>query len=93
MQRHCTQCGHALTARDLAWEESQGMEAERRALGLEGVKFRYYICPVCDHADIFVHVLPLPDESWEDFQQRRDELEQTVQQLPRENVEVVLVAS
>ncbi len=90
MQRQCTQCHRPFTARDLAREESRGMEAERKSLGLQGVLFRYYNCPQCGHADIFVDLRPLPGEAPEDFRQRRDELEATVRQLQGERVEVVL---
>ena len=45
MQRRCTNCARVFTGRDLAKQLTQGMEAERKALGLEGVLFRYYDCP------------------------------------------------
>ncbi len=92
MQGHCPRCGRILTAKDLAREESQGMEAERRALGLEGVKFRYYVCSACHQAEILVRVLRLPGEPGERFERRREELEQAVQQVPSRDVEVILVA-
>jgi hypothetical protein len=75
---------------DLAREESRGMEAERKGLGLEGVLFRYYGCPACGGADIFVDVRPLPGEAPDDFRRRRADLEATVQQLHAEWVDVVL---
>jgi hypothetical protein len=67
------------------------MEAERKALGLEGVLFRYYTCSGCGNADIFVDVLPLPEESEEQFRVRRDELEAAIRQLHGAEVAVVLV--
>jgi hypothetical protein len=45
MMRECTQCHRPFTAVDLAKEESEGMEAERKARGLEGLMFQYYTCP------------------------------------------------
>ena len=91
MQRHCTNCERAFTAKDLAREVSKGMEAERKALGLEGVLFRYYVCSACGHGDIFVDIHPLDGESGADFRRRRDELESAVRQLHGDGVEVVLV--
>jgi hypothetical protein len=91
MMRACTCCRKAFVPRELLREESKGMEAERKALGLEGVLFRYYACSACGHADIFVDVLPLEGETDEAFRQRRDELETAVRQLHGEGVEVVLV--
>lgn len=66
------------------------MEAERKALGLVGVLFRYYGCPACGQADIFVDINPLPGEDGEAFLQRRQALEQAVRGLEGEQVEVVL---
>jgi hypothetical protein len=66
------------------------MEAERRRLGLGGVLFRYYSCPACAHADIFVDVSHLPDEMPEDFCRRRQDLAELVQGLRGEQVEIVL---
>jgi hypothetical protein len=71
-------------AGDLARDESKGMEAERRAAGLSGVRFLYYACPACGAADIFVDILPLDGESAEDFNRRRDEMEQVVRRLHAE---------
>jgi hypothetical protein len=67
------------------------MEAERKALGLEGVLFRYYTCSACGYADIFVDIHPLAGESEEAFQKRRADLERASHQLHGERVEVVLV--
>lgn len=67
------------------------MEAERKALGLEGVLFRYYTCSACGYADIFMDIHPLQGESEEAFQKRRADLESAVRQLHGERVEVVLM--
>lgn len=92
MHRECTSCGRPFTPRDLARQESRGMEAERRALGLQGIAFRYYMCPACDWADIFIDVARLAGESPEAFHGRRGELEAAVRQLHAERVDVVLMS-
>ena len=56
MMRECSQCRKPYAAQDFVKEESKGMESHRRALGLEGVRFLYYACRGCGHADIFVDV-------------------------------------
>jgi len=90
MMRECSQCRRPYTARDFVNEESKGMESERRALGLEGVRFLYYACPDCEHADIFVDVRPLEGERDEDYRARRDELEAAVRQLHSEEIGITL---
>jgi hypothetical protein len=65
------------------------MAADRKALGLEGVLFRYYTCPACGQADIFVDLGLLPGERQEDVLRRRA-LEEAVRGLRGEQVEVVL---
>ncbi len=90
MQRHCTHCDRPFTAQDIAKDVSKGMEAERKALGLQGVLFRYYSCPACGQDDIFVDVSPLPGESPDDFLRRRQELEVAARGLHTELVDVVL---
>jgi hypothetical protein len=90
MHRNCTNCQRSFTAKDLARELTKGMEAERKALGLEGVLFRYYDCPACGHADIFVDVARLPDECEEDYVRRRRALEEAIRGLHAQQVEVVL---
>jgi hypothetical protein len=88
--RECSHCHQLLTRYELAREESDGMEAERKALGLQGVRFLYYNCSHCGYADIFVDVHPVPDEPVETFLQRREELESIVRQLHADYVEVVV---
>ena len=90
MMRECTQCHRPYTPQDLAREESKGMEAERKARGLEGLLFRYYTCPACNRADIFIVLAPLEGESPESFQLRRDALEAQVAELHAEHVAVVV---
>jgi hypothetical protein len=90
MHRECTHCHRPFTPHDLAREESKGMEAERKALGLQGVLFRYYNCPECRNADIFVDVRPLNEETPEDFHRRRADLEAAVKQLDADQVAVVV---
>jgi hypothetical protein len=72
-------------------EASRELEAERKALHLEGFVFRCYDCAECGTADIFVDVLPLEGEADEDFRARRDELESMIGRLDREGTDVVLV--
>jgi hypothetical protein len=91
MQRKCSHCHKDFTTQELAREESKGMEAERKALGLEGVLFRYYTCSACGGADIFVDIHPLAGETDRAFRRRRDELEAAVRQVHGEGVEAVLV--
>ena len=90
MLRECTQCHRPYAPQDLAKEESKGMEAERKAHGLEGLLFRYYTCPACNRADIFVVLSSVEGETAEDFQHRRDALETAVAELHAESVAVVL---
>ena len=92
MIRKCSHCGKEFTPLELSREDSKGLEAERKALGLEGVLFRYYSCVACGQADIFVDICPLDGEFEEDFRQRQKELEAAVQQLEGEGVEVVVSA-
>ncbi|HVK10148.1 MAG TPA: hypothetical protein VM597_15375 [Gemmataceae bacterium] len=81
MDRECTRCRRPFVAADLCRDESKGMEAERKAAGLAGVRFLYYHCPGCDTDDIFVDVLPLEGETTDDYLRRRDALEATVREL------------
>jgi hypothetical protein len=92
MHRSCTSCDRPFTGVDLAREVTKGMEAERKALGLGGVFFRYYECPACGQSDIFVDLRPLLGERPDEFQNRRRQLEATVRELHPEQVEVVLTA-
>jgi hypothetical protein len=80
MKRDCTQCGRTYASDDLARAESRNMEADRKAAGLEGVRFLYYKCQ-CGTADIFVDILPLADEFVEDFEARRAAMEEAVRRL------------
>jgi len=91
MRRECTGCHRPFAPGDLARGESRQMEAERRAAGLEGVRFLYYSCPQCGTNDIFVDVLSRPGESPDDFDARRREMEEVASGLPRDVAEVVVV--
>jgi hypothetical protein len=90
MLRECAHCGRAFTPKDLLKEDSKNMEADRKALGLVGVRFLYYRCPECNFADIFVDIHALPDETPEAFSRRRRELEDTVKQISATNCEVIV---
>ncbi len=92
MLRKCSHCDKGFTPKDLSREDSKGLEAERKALGLEGVLFRYYTCSACGQADIFVDILPLEGEFEEDFRRRQEELEGSLQKLEGDGVKVVVRA-
>jgi hypothetical protein len=89
MKRVCTRCQRHFTPEDLSRAESRGMEAERKARGLEGVRFVYYHCP-CGTNDIFVDILPRPDEMREDFERRRAEMEALVRKMHGGNADAVV---
>jgi predicted nucleic-acid-binding Zn-ribbon protein len=88
--RECSHCHKPLTPQELVKEASKGMEMERKALGLEGVRFLYYTCLGCGYADIFVDVHAIEGEPAEQFQRRRQELDAAVRQLHAERVEVIV---
>jgi len=90
MKRECGKCGRAYFPDDLARGESKGMEAERKAAGLEGVRFLYYQCP-CGGADVFVDVLPRDDELAEDYERRRAAMEEAVRRVHAQGVTAQVV--
>lgn len=90
MRRECTNCSRPFGRSDFVKDETKHMEAERRALGLEGVRFLYYRCPVCSCEDVFLDLIPLDGETEEQFSARRKSLEGRVQRLHGRDVEVVL---
>lgn len=92
MMRTCSHCDKAFTPKELSREDSKGLEAERKTMGLQGVLFRYYTCSACGQADIFVDILPLAGEFEEDFRRRQEELETTIQELEGDGVKVVVRA-
>ena len=90
MHRECSKCGRAFEPADLVRDESRHMEADRKAAGLEGVRFLYYRCP-CGIADVFVDVLPRDDELIEDFDRRVAAMTEAVRRLPADGVEAQVV--
>src|SRR5262245_19991540 len=90
MMRLCPTCHRQFTPQDFYKEESRGMESERRALGLEGVRFLYYHCPECQVDDIFIDLHPLENESAQALEQRRIELEAAVRSVRSRDVVVVI---
>jgi hypothetical protein len=90
MNRTCTRCTRPFAASDLVKSESKGMEAERKAAGLEGVRFLYYHCPACGVNDIFVDILPLAGEAPEDYRVRRENMETAVRTLHAAGVDYVV---
>ena len=91
MSRECTHCSRPFARDDMRREESQNMEVQRKAAGLEGVRFLYFHCPACGMDDIFVAILPLETEFVEDFEARRDVMEKVVRALHADGVEAVVV--
>lgn len=91
MQRLCTACGCEFRPRDLLKEESKGMERDRKALGLEGVLFRFYHCPRCAHRDLFLDIHPLEGETEEAFRLRRASLEEAARSAARDDAIGVLL--
>jgi hypothetical protein len=89
MLRECSKCHQPFAAKDLAKEESKGMEGERKAQGMHGVRFLYYTCSHCCQADIFVDILQMDRESAEDFKIRKDTLQDHLKQLHGDHAEVV----
>jgi len=67
------------------------MLAQRKAAGLEGVRFLYYHCAGCGMNDIFVDVVPLESEQDEDYRTRRDAMEDVVRGLHADGVDAVVV--
>ena len=92
MQRDCTRCRHPFAIADLSREETGNMEAQRRAAGLEGIKFLYFHCPACGMDDIFVAIVPLDTEFAEDYEARRETMEKVVRGLHSESIDVVVVS-
>jgi hypothetical protein len=90
MTRECEHCRRPFTPADFVKEESEHMEADRKALGLEGVRFRYYRCPGCGHDAIFLDLLHRDGETDADFQKRRGELEAAVREVHARQVDVIL---
>ena len=91
MHRECSRCHRAFVAADLSRAESRNMEAERKAAGVEGVRFLYYHCSGCGADDIFVDILPRDGESAEGYAARRAEMEAVVRTLHTEGVVAVVV--
>jgi len=91
MSRECTRCRRPFAVADLSREETVNLEAQRKATGLEGVKFMYFHCPTCGMDDIFVAILPRETEFAEDYEARRDAMEKLVRGLHADNVEAVVV--
>jgi MoaA/NifB/PqqE/SkfB family radical SAM enzyme len=90
MMRQCEHCHRPFTPADFVKEESKNMEADRKALGLEGTRFLYYACPGCGRDTIFLDILRREGESEEDFTRRTGELEAAVGRVHAEEVRVML---
>src|SRR4051812_49421609 len=91
MLRQCTGCGRLFGPPDLARDVSRGMESERKAAGLVGVRFLYYRCPTCHTEDIFIDILPREGESPEDYATRHAAMLTAARGLQTEKTDVVVV--
>ena len=91
MRRECTRCKRPFVPADLRRHESKNMLAERKAAGLDGVRFLYYHCSECGMNDIFVDIVPRESESSEDYEARRDTMETVVRGLHADGVDAVVV--
>ena len=92
MDRTCTRCHRPFGAGDLVRSVSKGMEADRKAAGLEGICLLDYRCPECRTDSIFVDILPRDGEEVEQYLERMREMEQLVRGLHAERVDAVTVA-
>jgi hypothetical protein len=91
MHRECTRCKRPFAPADLRRDESKNMLAERKAAGLDGVRFLYYHCSECGMNDIFVDIVPRESESAEDYEARRDTMETVVRGIHADGVDAVVV--
>jgi hypothetical protein len=89
--RACVSCQRRLGPEDLLDSESQRMEAARVSLGLGGVCFRYFTCPQCGHDHVFLEIGPLPGESRQDLEGRKEDLTHAVQRVRALRTTVLLV--
>ena len=78
MSRDCPRCSLPLAPTDLVREDTTGMEAERAAAGLEGIRFLYFRCSHCTADTILVGIIPGDGEFVEDYEARRAGLEEVV---------------
>jgi hypothetical protein len=90
MRRTCTRCGRPFEAGDLVKDQSRQMEADRKAAGLDGVRFVTYRCP-CGTEEVFIDVLPRDDELAEDFDRRRVAMEEAARRVRETGVEAQVV--
>jgi hypothetical protein len=91
MHRECTRCKRPFAPGDLRKDESRNMLTQRKAAGLEGVRFLYYHCAACGTDDIFVDIVPRELESAEDYHARREAMETAVRGLHEHGVDAVVV--
>jgi hypothetical protein len=90
MLRTCTHCRRRHTIPNFSREETRKMEEERQASGIEGVRFAYYRCP-CGIDEIFVDIVPMDSEFFEDLEHRYNEMKAVVGRLQTERVKAVVV--
>lgn len=90
MKRQCTRCGRGFTPEDLVRDASRGMESERKAAGLVGVRFLYYHCAGCETEDIFIDILPRDGELPEDYATRHAAMLVAARDLHADKTDVVV---
>ena len=91
MDRSCTRCRRPFLPADLAKTVSKRMESDRKAAGLEGVRFLDYLCPACGADSIFVDILPRDGETPDEYRERREEMERVVRALHDDHFDAVAV--
>ena len=91
MMRECHNCQQRFIPADLSKDVSKGIETRRKALGVQGILFRCYICHHCGHDNLFVDIHPLERETLEEFKFRREEMEATIRQSLQESADVTLI--
>jgi hypothetical protein len=90
MYRECSHCHSPFSPQDLARDKSKEMEADRKAMGLRGIRFVRYTCRHCSYDDIFMDIHPFKNEGTEAFRNRRLELEGVLRDMHGDRLEVVL---
>jgi hypothetical protein len=88
--RKCIHCQNRLGPDDLLAKETRRMEVARVSMGLEGIVFRYYSCPRCGHDLVYLEMFPLPGESQQDLDVRRESLTLTVLEVRRSRTSIIV---
>jgi hypothetical protein len=70
-------------------EETANLEAERKAVSLPGVRFRYYDCILCNRATIVLQVRPLVNETRAAFFKRQQTLDRVAREIRQDDLQVI----